>query len=177
MILSIKTHIFTFLLNYVVIGDIIEKSLLYLRLFKVKVEYIIEGDSFKKFIRGKISTKKDGVTIKYTTNNVIGQNNYILSVTATGKNDEISRCLSQKSEQINEILMSNDIKFYTLRDDPSAYFAEKLYPLVSECENKIRKFVYITLFDLDEASNKTTSSCHEYHLLTCSHSRILYQHG
>ena len=116
----------------------------------MRIEYIIEGDKYKELIQGIIPITKDGVTLFSENKKIAGANNFLLSVWTFESNMTSAKILSEFSEQIKTKFVDNQIKFYMLEDGPSTLFVTKLYPLVCEFETKLRKFVYLTLFDLDE---------------------------
>ena len=120
----------------------------------MKIEYIIEGDAYKKAIKGMIPKEQKGIKITTKNSKISGVNNYVLSISCEGENINNAKTLSGISSSLTPKIESVGTKFYMLIDEPSSYFAQKLYPLVCEFETKLRKFIYLALFDLDEQANK-----------------------
>ena len=122
--------------------------------FSMKIEFIVEGDNYQQFTQGIVPVAKEGVTFFSENKKIAGANNFLLSVWTFETNMTSAKMLSEFSEQIKGKFIENQIKFYMLEDGPSTVFVTKLYPLVCEFETKLRKFVYLTLFDLDEPATQ-----------------------
>ncbi|MGN0653552.1 MAG: hypothetical protein ACI4KD_01385 [Oscillospiraceae bacterium] len=122
------------------------------------LEYIIEDSKYKDLIKGKIPQKGKNGIIKVNSKKFSGVNNYILTIEYSSSPVESAETLSAIFQDIKEIFDSNKVKYYILRNEASIEFANRLYPLVCEFETKLRKFLYVALFDLDEAAKKLTTS-------------------
>lgn len=120
----------------------------------MKIEYIIEGDTYKKTIKRIVPKEQKGIKITTKNDKVSGVNNYVLCISCEGENLNSAKILSEISSSLTPEIESIGTKFYMLSDEPSSYFAKKLYPLACEFETKLRKLIYIALFDLDEQANK-----------------------
>ena len=119
----------------------------------MKIEYIIEGDAYKKAIKSIVPKEQKGIKITTRNNKISGVNNYVLCISCERDNLNTAKVLSEISSSLTPKIESIGTKFYMLSDEPSSYFAKKLYPLVCEFETKLRKLIYIALFDLDEQAN------------------------
>ncbi|MBO4982580.1 MAG: hypothetical protein J6D23_00850 [Clostridia bacterium] len=119
----------------------------------MKIEYIIEGDAYKKAIKSIVKKEQKGIKITTKNDKVSGVNNYVLCISCEKDNLNTAKILSEISSSITSEIENVGTKFYMLSDEPSSYFAKKLYPLVCEFETKLRKLIYIALFDLDEQAN------------------------
>lgn len=122
------------------------------------LEYIIEDSKYKDLIKGKIPQKGKNGIIKVNSKKFSGVNNYILTIEYSSSPVKSAETLSAIFQDIKEIFDSNKVKYYILRNEASIEFANRLYPLVCEFETKLRKFLYVALFDLDEAAKKLTTS-------------------
>lgn len=120
----------------------------------MKIEFIIEGDLYKKNVMDLVPAQKDGFTLITQNRKVDGVNNYVLSVEINNKSVGSAKVLSNVSKQIIEKLSILECKYYKLIDEPSTFFAEKLYPFLTKFETKLRKFVYLALFDIDDEAEK-----------------------
>lgn len=122
------------------------------------LEYIIEDSKYKDLIKGKISKKGKNGIIKVNSKKFSGVNNYILTIEYKSSPVESAETLSNIFQNIKKIFDSNNVKYYILRNEASIELANRLYPLVCEFETKLRKFLYVALFDLDEAAKKITTN-------------------
>lgn len=125
---------------------------------KMVLEYIVEDSKYKELIKGKLPKKGKKGSVKVTNKKFSGVNNYILIIEYYSTPVDSAETLSKIAQNIKDIFDSNKIKYYILRDEASIEFANRLYPLVCEFETKLRKFLYIALFDLDESARKLTTS-------------------
>lgn len=122
------------------------------------LEYIIEDSKYKDLIKGKIPKKGKNGIIKVNSKKFSGVNNYILTIEYKSSPVESAETLSNIFQNIKKIFDSNNVKYYILRNEASIELANRLYPLVCEFETKLRKFLYVALFDLDEAAKKITTN-------------------
>lgn len=122
------------------------------------LEYIIEDSKYKDLIKGKIPQKGKNGIIKVNSKKFSGVNNYILTIEYKSSPVESAETLSNIFQNIKKIFDSNNVKYYILRNEASIELANRLYPLVCEFETKLRKFLYVALFDLDEAAKKITTN-------------------
>lgn len=120
----------------------------------MRIEFVIEGDKYQELIKDIVPIEKEKIKFFSESKKIAGVNNHLVSVQAVGTVMTSAKLLSQIAEQIKSKLIDNKVKFYMLVDEPSAAFVQKLYPLVCEFETKLRKFVYITLFDLDDTASQ-----------------------
>ena len=122
------------------------------------LEYIIEDSKYKELIRGKLPKRGKNGTIKVTSKKFSGVNNYILAIEYKSSPVESAETLLNIFQTIKEIFETNKVKYYVLRNEASIELVSRLYPLVCEFEIKLRKFLYVALFDLDEAAQKLTTN-------------------
>lgn len=122
------------------------------------LEYIIEDSKYKELLKGKISKKGKNGSIKVNSKKFSGVNNYILTIEYNSSPVESAETLSNAFQNIKEVFDSNKVKYYVLRNEASIEFVNRLYPLICEFETKLRKFLYVALFDLDEAAQKLTTN-------------------
>ncbi len=120
------------------------------------LEYIIEDSKYKDLIKDKIPPKGKNGIIKVNSKKFSGVNNYILTIEYKSSPVESAETLLNIFQNIKKIFDSNNVKYYILRNEASIELANRLYPLVCEFETKLRKFLYVALFDLDEAAQKIT---------------------
>ena len=120
----------------------------------MKIQFIIEGNKYQEYIREIIQSSKAEAAILAENKKTAGSNNYILSIHLLASKMVAARRLSEVAEKIVTKLSEHKIKFYMLTDEPSATFVNRLYPHVCEFEIKLRKLVYLALFDLDESATK-----------------------
>ena len=122
------------------------------------LEYIVEDSKYKELIKGEIPKKGKKGAIKTTSKKFSGINNYILTIEYCGSLIDSAETLSNIAQKVKKTFDCNNVKYYILRDEASIAFANRLYPLVCEFETKLRKFLYIALFDLDESAKKLTTN-------------------
>lgn len=120
------------------------------------LEYIIEDSKYKDLIKGQIPQKGKNGVIKVNSKKFSGVNNYILTIEYKSSPVESAETLLNVFQNIKKIFDSNNVKYYVLRNEASIELANRLYPLVCEFETKLRKFLYVALFDLDETAQKIT---------------------
>ena len=119
----------------------------------MKIEFITDGDIYTKY---ESIIPKDKNQFKISSNNqkIKGVNNYLLCVEIDGKTIGCAKILSDIREKIKNKLIIDHNKYFLLTDEPTKVYLRKLYPLVCEFETKLRKLVYLALFDLDEPAQK-----------------------
>lgn len=118
----------------------------------MKLEYIVEGDSYKKCLKDILLKEIDKKLIEYKHKKTKKENSYILIANTNDNLVEDAKVLAKLNENIVESLSKNNIKHYILTDDASTCFVQKLYPFVLEFETKLRKFLYTSLFELEDKS-------------------------
>lgn len=122
------------------------------------LEYIIEDDKYQELIKDKLPKKGKKGTIRVTNRKFSGVNNYILTIQYNSSPVDGAEVLSNVAKTIKAIFDANKVQYYILRDEASITFVNRLYPLVCEFETKLRKFIYIALFDLDEPAQKLAAN-------------------
>lgn len=120
------------------------------------LEYIIEDSKYQEFIKDKIPQRGKTGPINVTHKKFSGINNYILTIEYTSSPVDSAETLLNIFPNIKETFDANKVKYYVLRNEASLELVNRLYPLVCEFETKLRKFLYVALFDLDEAAQKLT---------------------
>lgn len=124
----------------------------------MKLEYIIEGKEYQKHLTSIIPKQKKEIKISKKNTKIQGNNNYLLTIEAMSSPIACAEILSFIAEKIKEVFTKEAVKYYILTDEASIAFCYRLYPLVCEFETKLRKFVYVALFDLDESAKDLTIS-------------------
>ena len=118
----------------------------------MKIQFIIEGNKYQEYIGEIIQSSKAEVAIFAENKKTAGSNNYILSIHSLASKMVAARRLSEVAEKTVTKLSEHEIKFYMFTDEPSVTFVNNLYPYVCEFETKLRKLVYLALFDLDASA-------------------------
>lgn len=124
----------------------------------MKLEYIIEGQDYQKNLICVIPQERKGIRIERKDTKIQGNNNYLLTIEAISSPIACAEVLSSIAEKIKEVFKKEAVKYYILTDEASMAFCYRLYPLVCEFETKLRKFVYVALFDLDESAKELAIS-------------------
>lgn len=130
----------------------------------MKIEILIEGN--------KESIKKDlvGCTLTATNNIVVSKwfsemdNNSCLlclsklDTTNVDNTIENAKALSEIKRGFEGELYKQGKKSVVVFDETNQYFAKALYPLFCEFETKLRKFIHIALFNLEDSINEKINS-------------------
>lgn len=122
----------------------------------MKIEFIIEGNGYKKLLEGKIPKSINNIKIKKNGSKLKGKNNHLFTLEALGSPIASAKELSQLTQEIKNIFDLNNVKYYILIDEASSTFALRLYPLACEFETKLRKFIYLALFDIEDSAREYT---------------------
>lgn len=118
----------------------------------MKIVYITEGKH--KSLLKDLVLKRDNLQTKMAYQKISGNNNYILTFSCGGSVVACAKVLSEITEDVNKIFCQNKIKHYLITDEASNTFAYRLYPLICQFETKLRRLVYVALFDLDDDAKK-----------------------
>lgn len=116
----------------------------------MKVEFIVDKSEYQKLL----SKDKFDSKINYTNKKVKGKNNFVLTLSAEGKNVATAKILSDSRITVETLFTENNVKYRLLTEEASQFFALRLYPYAVEFETKLRKFIYTALFDLDDKANE-----------------------
>ena len=119
------------------------------------IEYITETDDYREELNMVNFTASNGISVDARTRKTKGQNNYILKAKTENSTLKDAIALDEAREKIERILADKNISFKMLLNESSQCFTKELYPLICEYETKLRKFIYVTLFDIDEAARAT----------------------
>jgi hypothetical protein len=66
-----------------------------------------------------------------------------------------AKALSEAKKKIEKLLSDEKVTFKILTNQSSQHFVKQLYPFMCEYETKLRKFINVTLFDINEAAKTT----------------------
>lgn len=114
----------------------------------MKLQYILLDERDKQPLS---NYKPEGAQTKLFS--VEEGNCWYVEYSADGKNERVARILSVVDDYVN-----SQFNIITIQNDSSAYFNNRLYPLVSEFERKLRKILYVfSAKDGKKESNKVTS--------------------
>lgn len=119
----------------------------------MKIEYIINGNNLS-CIKSKIPKEVASIKVKYKHQKISGNDNFLLTVSCEGSPVACAKVLSEMVERITSELASRNVKNYLITDEASRTFFYRLYPLVCQFETKLRRLVYVALFDLDDEAKK-----------------------
>lgn len=119
----------------------------------MKIEYIINGNNLS-CIKSKIPKEVASIKVKYKHQKISGNDNFLLTVSCEGSPVACAKVLSEMVEEITSELASRNVKNYLITDEASRTFFYRLYPLVCQFETKLRRLVYVALFDLDDEAKK-----------------------
>lgn len=114
------------------------------------VEFIINKNTFKKLLKDELFTAKNGMKVVHSIAKVKGKENYLLILVCESSPVASAEALSELRIKLENIFKENGIKYRLLTEGASQFFVNKLYPLACEFEAKLRKFIYISLIDIDD---------------------------
>ena len=78
----------------------------------MKIEYIIEGDAYKKAIKSIVKKEQKGIKITTKNDKVSGVNNYVLCISCEKDNLNTAKILSEISSSITSEIENVGTKFY-----------------------------------------------------------------
>ena len=119
------------------------------------IEYITEKDDYREELKSIDFTASNNISVDVRTRKTKGHNNYILKAKTENLTLQDAIALDEARVKIEKILIDKNVSFKMLLNESSQYFTKDLYPLVCEYETKLRKFIHVTLFDINEAARAT----------------------
>lgn len=119
------------------------------------IEYITEKDEYREELKSVDFTASNNISVDVRTRKTKGHNNYILKAKTENLTLQDAIALDEARVKIEKILIDKNVSFKMLLNESSQYFTKDLYPLVCEYETKLRKFIHVTLFDINEAARAT----------------------
>ena len=114
------------------------------------IEYIIDKDAYKKLLSRINFTASNGQVIIKRSSKAQGKENFFLKLSCAQNDIAAAQALSEVGIKVEELFIQNKITYRLLLNEASQFFVKHLYPYVCEFETKLRKFIYCTLFDINE---------------------------
>lgn len=119
------------------------------------IEYITENDIYRDKLKNLDLISSDQILVSAKARRTTGKDNYILKLSTEEDNLKSAKALSEAKKKIEKLLSDEKVTFKILTNQSSQYFVKQLYPFMCEYETKLRKFINVTLFDINEAAKTT----------------------
>ena len=119
----------------------------------MEIKILVDKTDFRQFLHNIKLVAKNGIEIKIQCKKIRGKSNYLLIFTCNGKRISCAKSLSEMRISAENVFNENGIKFRVINDESLVFLASSLYPLACEFESKLRSFIYMVIFDIDEQAN------------------------
>ena len=116
----------------------------------MKIEFVLDKKDYQKLLTTDVKSDK----IKYYSKKIKGKTNYILTLSTNSSSIDAAKLLSENRKALEKLFEDSEVKYRLLTEESSQFLLNELYPLACEFETKLRKFIYITLFDIDEKAEE-----------------------
>ena len=116
------------------------------------IEYITEKDEYRNKLKKLDLTTSNQIIVSAKARKTKGKDNYILKLKTDTDGLADAKALSEIRQKIEKFMDDEKITIKLLSNEASQFFVKTLYPYVCEYETKLRKFINVTLFDINEAA-------------------------
>ena len=116
------------------------------------VEYITEKDEYRSKLKKIDLSTSNRIVVTAKARKTKGKDNYILRLKTDGNDLDDAKALSEASQKIEKLMDDEKVTIKMLSNESSQFFVKTLYPYLCEYETKLRNFINVTLFDINEAA-------------------------